>query len=352
MTTASAVRVLVTGGTGLIGRALVARLLDDGYSVRVLARRLSNTAGLEAMGAEVLRGDVTDRESFGAAMAGARTVVHLAAGTNDAGSDAWTATVEGTRHLLALAEAHRPLRLVYVSSCSVYGVTDYAEGTVVTEDAPLERHPHRRGQYSAAKLEAERLVTARMQAGGVPTVVLRPGTVYGPGADLFPAILGVSTGSIAVVLGDGGSVLPYVYLDNVVEAIVRAMTHAEAPGQVFNVVDPEPLTKRRYVDAVFRRVRPDALVVYLPLVIVTVLVAVLEAAFGAVGRRPPLTRYRVAASQRRIVYDSGRIMARLGWRPVVALADALDRLVASALEPGVRHDGGDVADIRVRTAGR
>lgn len=326
-------RVLVTGATGFLGRALVTRLVECGYRVRVLARPQSNADGLVTLGVDVRRGDVTDPTSFGSAMNGADVVVHLAAGTGGSADDRRT-TVEGTRALLALARTHRPSRLIYISSCTVYGVAGYDEHAIVAEDAALERHPERRGHYTAAKLEAEQLVTAQMTSTETSMVVLRPGTIYGPGGDLFPPIVGMSKGPFYVVLGTGDFVLPFVYLDNVVEAVLRAIVHPDAPGGVFNVVDPEPLTKRVYMNAVIRRVTPRAAVVYLPLVVVRSLAAVLEAVFGVLGRRAPITRYRLASSQRPVVYGGRRITSRLGWRPVVALTEALDRVVAFERQNG------------------
>jgi nucleoside-diphosphate-sugar epimerase len=320
--------VLVTGGTGFLGRGLVRRLIEAGARVRVLTRRVSNGDALAAIGAEIRRGDVADASSFDAAMAGVEAVVHLAAGTSGSEKDSQQATLHGTRNVLDLTRKHRPSRLVYISSCSVYGAADHAPNATVDEAAPLERFPERRGHYSASKLEAERMVTAEAASGGVPTVVLRPGTIYGPGGDLFPPIIGFARGSTYVVLGRGSFVLPYVYVENMVEAIVRSLDHPDAAGQIFNVVDPERLTKRAYVDRVIRRVDPGARVVYLPLTLFYGIVALQETAFAFLKRRPVLTRYRVTSSQRCIVYDSRRITSRLGWAPVVPLAEALDRLVA------------------------
>ncbi len=257
-------RVLVTGGTGFVGRVLVKRLVEQGCRVRVLARKLSNVDEVAALGAEVCWGDVADLESFEQGLAGADAVVHLAAGTSGSEKDAAVGTLQGTKNLLELCSKHRPQRLVYISSCSVYGVADIKKRAAVREDAPLERFPQRRGAYSASKHEAERYVTDYMRDGSVPVVVLRPGTVVGPGGELYTPMLGFSAGRLFVVIGTGGFVLPLVYVDNLVDAIVQSLEHQDAPGQVFNVVDQDRITKRTYMNRVIRRVHPHARVVYLP----------------------------------------------------------------------------------------
>jgi nucleoside-diphosphate-sugar epimerase len=208
-------------------------------------------------------------------------------------------------------------------------VYDYQENAVVTESASLEQFPERRGSYSATKQEAETYVSSFAKSGGVPTVILRPGTIYGPGGELYTPLFGFAIGSRYVVLGSGGFRLPYVYVENLVDAIVQCSEKDEAVGEIFNVVDPEKLTKREYMNRVIRRVNASARVLYLPLAAFYGIVWLQEVAFGLMKRRPVLTRYRVVSSQKNVTYDSSRIAQRLGWRPGVPVSEALDRLVAS-----------------------
>jgi nucleoside-diphosphate-sugar epimerase/predicted dehydrogenase len=324
-------RVLVTGGTGFVGRALVRRLVADGHAVRVLARKLANVEGLVALGAEIFWGDVADRESFDQACAGCSHIVHLAAGTSGSDKDSQTATLQGTRNLLELATLHAPAKVVYISSCSVYGIADQARNALVAETGSLERFPERRGAYSASKQEAERYVTDYAKSGKAPVVVLRPGTIYGPGGDLYTPMMGFSMGQTYIVIGMGGFTLPFVHVENVVEAIVQALDKKEADGEVFNVVDPERLTKRDYMKRVIRRIQPRARVLYLPYAILYSITWMQEIAFGLMKRRPVLTRYRLTSSQRSVTYDGRKLAERLGWTPRVSLAEALDQLVDSEL---------------------
>jgi nucleoside-diphosphate-sugar epimerase/predicted dehydrogenase len=324
-------RVLVTGGSGFVGKRLVRRLIADGYAVRVLARKLANVEPLAGLGAEVFWGDVADLESFDRAFAGCDAILHLAAGTSGSVRDSQSGTIEGTRNLLELCRRHQPAKLVYVSSCSVYGVADYRDKGPVPETAPLERHPERRGSYSAAKQEAERMVADYVKAGGGPVVTLRPGTIYGADSDLYTAMMGFSIGSKYIVIGTGGFVLPLVYVDNVVDALVRCLDATEADNEIFNLVDPERLTKREYMDRIIRRVDPDARVFYLPYSILYAATWIQEIAFGLMRRRPVLTRYRLTSSQKNIVYDARKIAGRLGWTAPVKLQQAIEEIVRARL---------------------
>jgi nucleoside-diphosphate-sugar epimerase len=339
-------RVLVTGGTGFLGRALVTRLAGTGYSVRVFARRQPAGDLFHGLPVEILPGDVSDLASFDAAMRGCRVVIHLAAGTSGLKRDCDAATIQGTRNLLELCRRHEPERVIYVSSCNVYGVARCATHAVVDEQTPLEPHPERRGNYSASKQEAEREVVTFSRSSKVSTVVLRTGTIYGPGGDLYPQLMGVAAGSLHLVIGMGGHVLPFVYVDNLVDAIAACIERPEAVGEIFNVVDPEPLTKRAYVNRVVRRARPHAHVLFLPYPLVYMLVWMQELAAALLKREPFLTCYRLTSSQKRIVYSSRKIASQLGWTPGVAREEALDRVAAAECgsRPASRQPVHDVVD--------
>lgn len=321
-------RVLVTGGTGFLGKALVQHLLARGYAVRVLARKLARVDALTALGAEIFWGDVADPVSFEAAVRGCEMVVHLAAGTSGSEKDSRLGTIEGTRNLVDLCLRNKPRKVVYISSCSVYGVADSPRNGVLSEDAPLERFPERRGAYSASKQEAERYVADRLQAAGAPVVILRPGTIYGPGGETYTPMMGFRIGSKYLVIGRGKFKLPVVHVDNLVSAIALCLERDEANGETFNVIDPEPLTKRRYMDEVIRRIDPAARVIYVPYSLLYGVTAMEELAFRWMKRRAPLTRYRLASSQKPVSYDGSRIAKRLGWKPVVPLQQALEQLTA------------------------
>lgn len=332
-------RVLVTGGTGFLGRPVVRRLVAAGYPVRVLTRTAEKVPAIHDLGAEACVGDVAEVSSFGRAVAGCEIIVHLAAGTSGSVRDSETATVHGTRNLLMLSAHHGIARIVYVSSCSVYGVADYASGAKVTEASSLERFPEKRGSYTAGKLEAEALVRDFMQKGDVPTVILRPGTIYGPGGENYPPLVGFAFSSLYFVIGMGGYRMPLVFVDNLVDAVVMSMQKNEAVGQIFNVVDAERIDKRMYIDRVVRRTDPRARVLYIPYPLVYAMTWVQERLFRLMKRPPALTCYRLVSSQKSVEYDSSLISRRLGWRSTVTVADATDRLVMSARSLNAKTGG-------------
>jgi nucleoside-diphosphate-sugar epimerase len=307
-------RVLVTGATGFLGGRLARRLVDQGYQVRALARSRSNTDALKALDVEIVPGDLGDDASVAAAVRGVDVVVHAAAGTSGTPHDSDIATIQGTRSVLEACKTNGVAKLVYISSCNVYEVAGCAEGEVLTEEAQLERFPQRRGHYTAAKLQAEALVTAAMGDGRCPIVVLRPGTLYGPGAEVYTKMMGVSFGRrLFVVFGNGTAELPLVHVDNAVDAIVECIASRAADNQVFNVVDDEVITKKTYMERVVKPLYPGAAVIYCPMPLLVALTWMQEKVAAVVGTKPYLTVYRLVSSQRRIRYSASKIRALTGW---------------------------------------
>lgn len=321
-------RVLVTGATGFLGKRLVEELAGSGFRVRALARKLSNTEPLWRRNVEIFYGDVADMESLQTAFDGIDCVIHAAADTGGSEEEGKVSTIRGTSNILDLCQRHQIRKLVYISSCSVYGVADYQDGELVTEESSLERFPEKRGAYSWAKLEAERLVTEAMAQGHVQAVCLRPGTIYGPGGDIYTPMMGFSAGKkFFAVIGDGSLILPFVYVDNLVQAVIACIDSQKSTGRIYNVVDPHRVTKKDYVNGLVKKLYPKSCVVYVPFAILKATVFFQEKLFGLLKRKPFLTRYRLESSQRPIIYDPSRIMSDLGWKPPVTPAEAFERLV-------------------------
>ena len=320
--------VLVTGATGFLGGRLAEQLTQQGFRVRAFARRTSNTAKLQAMGAAIHLGDVKALESLAAAMKGVAVVVHAAADTSGDSQSGQLITVQGTRNVIQAAMTAGVRQLIYLSSCSVYGIADCQPWQRIDESGPLERHPETRGHYSHAKLKAEQDVLAAMGKGELKITCLRPGTIWGPGGETFTPMMGFKAGRRLIgIIGSGRFILPLVYLDNLVGAIVTCVDHPGAYDQIFNVVDPAPMNKRTYTRKVLKPLFPGAFFIRIPYWALYAAVGCQEMAFRALGRRPFLTRYRLVSSQRPVVVDGGKIARRLGWSPSVDFDGAVQELL-------------------------
>jgi nucleoside-diphosphate-sugar epimerase len=230
-------RTLVTGASGFIGHALCARMLEQGHDVAVLVRR----EGSEPAGTRALAGDLSDGSRLRELLASERPecVVHLAAEIASQRSERKIreVNVDGTARLLdaclALAGDEQTAagpRFVFASTV----VTGDAHGALLSEETPLPVQT----PYGRSKQEGERLV----RDSGLPSVVIRPSHVYGPGgwyaADLIAQLR--RPGRFAVI-GSGENLWDVVHVEDVVAALVLGAEQA-TPGSLFHVADDEPIS--------------------------------------------------------------------------------------------------------------
>jgi nucleoside-diphosphate-sugar epimerase len=314
-----AVDVLVTGASGALGSAIVERLLARGASVRCLVRRADSPLPKEA---QVAVGDLGDAEAVDRAVRGAGVVVHAGAAMRGPWPAHHGATVLGTAHVIASCRKHRVARLVYVSSLSVLGVGGDESGAPVDEETRYEPHPERRGSYTRAKLEAERLVAAAVRQHGLPAVILRPGQIFGRRIPLLNAAVARRIGSHWLMLGDGDVVLPLVYIDDVVDATLLALDSDLGRGEVIHVVDNEvSLTQNDVLTSVLGDdVRP----LRVPRGLTFGAGRLSELLLGALRRESPVPEYRLRSALAKHSYRSQQAVSTLGWTPRVGVRAGIE----------------------------
>jgi nucleoside-diphosphate-sugar epimerase len=250
--------VLLTGVTGFIAGHLAERLLAEGISVRGTARRLSQTFEVSetskvSPGFAVVQADLLDPPSLTRAAAGSCTIVHAAAWTGgpellpEAG---YRVNVEGTRNVLASAQAAGIERFVYVSSVAVYGLN---RAPLVDESMPT---PPVGQAYSDSKIAAEKLV----RDSGLPYVIIRPASTYGPRGTAWTIgpIESIKQGRLVLLGRDTGLVTPG-YIDNVVDGLMLALSRSAALGQAFNLCDDRAVTFREFYLAYARMLGKESL---------------------------------------------------------------------------------------------
>lgn len=239
---------LVTGATGFIGGHIVERLRKEGYEVRCLVRKSSNTSFLEKLDVEIVRGDLTDAPSLRQAVDGCRFVFHCGAMVTDwgTGKEIQRANVKGTRNVLEAAAQAEVDRFIHISTTDVYG---YPGGEAVDETHPPS--PVFRNWYSHTKMHAESEVRRYERERGLPVVILRPATVYGPRSVNVVGELAKAIRSGRMLLVDGGrAVAGLCYIDNLLDAALLALRHEHAVGEAFNVSDGTRVTWKKFTDGI------------------------------------------------------------------------------------------------------
>jgi nucleoside-diphosphate-sugar epimerase len=313
--------ILVTGGTGFLGSHLVPALQDRGDSVRVLAFPTEETSLLEARGVAVYRGDIRDPQAVVAAMQDADGVMHLAGmmGVWRPMDEYRAVNVTGTENVCraALAEG---ARVVHVSSWTVYGM---GLGNPVAEDSPLMpmREP-----YAMTKAAGDASVQRMITEDQLKAVIIRPGTVFGPGSELnFSRIADrVRTGRW-VIVGSGRNAIPLVYVTDVVQGLILALERESAVGQAYNIGNDRPLSQRQFLHAVAREIgaSPPRLRIPYRALYAVAYVAERLAELTRSPREPAVTRHGVNlfGTDNRHAIDKAR--RELGYRPTMPLEEGV-----------------------------
>ena len=210
--------VFITGASGFIGGKIAERLLADGRRVRVLSRR--PLPELEAMGAELVLGDLDDHRALERGCRSAETVFHVAGRVGVWGPrrDFFRINVDGTQHLLTACRAAGVHRFVYTSSPSVV----YNGGHLrnVDESAPLCLHAP--CAYPTSKAAAE-LAVLQANSPGLATIALRPHLVWGPGdRNVVPRVIALARAGKLKVVGDSTNKVDITHIANVVDAHLLA----------------------------------------------------------------------------------------------------------------------------------
>jgi predicted dehydrogenase/nucleoside-diphosphate-sugar epimerase len=339
--------VVVLGGTGFIGRRVVAGLLERGLPVSAVVRRAHSLPAVLTHAADtaedgrlrLLPGRLEDAGALANALQGAKTVIHLATGGGDSWEKIERSMIQGSVAVAEAALAAGVERFVYVSSiAALYAGADC--GTAVLEDS-LETDPQPEGReiYSRGKMAAEKALLALHRERGLPLVIVRPGVVLGEGTPLQHSGLGLWVrDNHCVGWGLGDNPLPVVAVDDVAGALVRLAVHEghDLDGKALNLCTQAPLSAREIVEEMRRATGRDLHFHPRPLWLSQTM-EIGKWIVKKIGRRPGATfpSYRDLKTRALVPRFSSRTAREvLGWRPVEDREAFLDRTLRTPRSHG------------------
>ncbi len=242
-------RVFVTGGSGFVGRALIAALKARGCAVAALVRSERSAEVIRSLGAEPVKGDLSDAASLEAGMRGSALAFHLAAATNEWGprESFYGPNVAGTRNMLTAARSASVRRFVHMSSEAVL-----AGGRPVIDADETAAYPaHPVGLYPETKRLAEQAVLGA-NTGSFETVVVRPRAVWGKGDTLLlPPLAAAMRGRRWVWWGPARHLSSFCHVANLVEGTLLAAQRGR-PGEIYFLTDGPPAPMRQFLEELVR----------------------------------------------------------------------------------------------------
>ncbi len=323
-------KVLMTGATGLLGGHLLQALQQRGEQIRALVLPSEPAEKLVAQGVEVIRGDVTDASTLAPAVKDRELIIHLAGmmGVERPLADYRLVNVTGSENLYRAAQQGGVRRFVHTSSHTVYGL---GYGRFLTEKDALRPDPD---PYSITKAEGDRLIRRLMLNSGMETVILRPGTFFGPGDRLhFGRIAQRMKNGKGVIIGRGDNALPFCYVTDVVQGFLLAAYHEKAPGNVYNISNDNPFTQQELFNAVADDVggqRPTRHLPYVPLYYGSIIA---ERVAHLTHTRPMVTRLGVMMFGTDNKHSIEKARSELGYEPKIDIREGI-RLAAAWFNAG------------------
>ncbi len=330
--------VLVVGGTGFIGRRLVRTLLQRGHGVRVLTRNARAAAiEFEGLPVELFAGSHGDPETVRKALAGIKVVYHLAKCEGKRWQDYLEGDVTPTRVLAEAALAAGVRRFIYTGTIASYASDD--DRHVIDHRTQVDPAISRRSHYGRSKAACEAVLQGMHRDRGLPLVIIRPGIVIGPGSPpAHPGVACFISETRVDYWGDGRTPLPLVLVDDVAEALARALDAPGIEGQTLPLTSPPLMTAREYVEALSAQMelpidaRARAPWRYWA---ADMMKELAKHAMRHPNRRwPSLHDWRCRAQVAR--YDCQQSEELLGWRPVADRQAMVERGIAEAVEWSLR----------------
>ena len=339
--------ILITGANGFIGSKVFESLLGHGFTnIRCFVRSSKNRERMKRLAqsakgnVEIFQGNLFSQDDCTKAAKDVAVIYHLAIGAGGKSfPNAFMNTVIPTRNLLEACVQNKSLkRFVNISSFAVYSNRNTPRWRLLDEQCPIEEHHELQGDaYGFAKLKQDEIIIEYAKKYGIKYAILRPGAVYGPEDYKITGRVGIDTFGIFMHLG-GPNKIPFTYVDNCAEAIALAGLQKGIDGEVFNVVDDDLPSSRRFLRLYKKNVR-NFKSIYLPHALWYSVCYLWEKySILSKGQLPPVfTRSRWHANWKYTRYSNEKMKTLLGWKMKVSTEEGLKRYFESCRER-ITHD--------------
>lgn len=311
-------KILVTGGTGFTGGNLVKRLLKGSSNeVRILARNKNKAEELKKSGAEVIIGDITDKEAVFSSVKGMDKVFHVAAAYRESYMDDrlyWDINYNGTKYILDACLEYGVKRLVHTSTIGLV--------SSVKNPPSNEEEAYSPGDvYQNSKCEAEKEALRYAREKGLAVSVVRPAAIYGPGDMRLLKMFKMIARGRWVFLGNGRAYLHMVYIDDLIDGFLLCGEKDEAIGQVFIIGGEKYVSLNELSKLIADEFNVKAPYIYIPYKPVELAAVCIERIWKLlkIKKQPPIYKRRVAFFKKSRAFSIEKAKKLLGYQPKIDL---------------------------------
>ncbi len=326
-------KILITGGLGFVGRALVDRFAAEGHDVTcvdVAKGSFNPQVAFRTL-------DIRDRKAVLEACAGVDSIIHNASlvhTKHNREEDVWAVNLGGTENILEACRAHSIPRLVYISSASaVYEGRDIENGDETLPYSRISQAP-----YADSKIRAEQAVLAFSGTAATQTCAIRPHVVFGAGDNRFiPSILKkAKEGKLKRAVGNRDKLSDFTYIDNLVDAVVAAENRltggSPVCGQAYFVTNGEPIAFFDFIEKMLLELGYPRIEGKVPYWLAYGVAAIAEGIDtlkgGTLNAEDGLSRFAVRYMVTHHYFNIAKAKRDLQWQPKVSLAEGIRKTVA------------------------
>ena len=295
-------KILLTGGTGGIGKILIPQLIKEGHQISVLCRNQNKAEAILPRECKIIIGDVTDADSIKGCCDGIDVVYHLVGiSGNERPSEYQFAryrkvNVLGTQNIVNEAIRCKVKRFIYVSSIAAMGLVTKTPISSEAECNPIM-------PYSVSKYEAEKVILKEVKENGFPAIIIRPTQVYGVGGEYtYKNIIKLVKSGIVPKIGRHDYMVSYCYIDDLITMLLLAIEKGEC-GNIYICTQEESIGYYESIRFISQLMNRRIIMLPIPRWGMLMVASLVELFYGIIGKRPPVTRSNIISVTRDRVYD-------------------------------------------------